>query len=66
MRPASARIAHGLVVLLATVTLTFVVNDVLPTDPARMVAGAQARPAEVEKVISVRKKTAAPGAVRTS
>lgn len=47
---ASARIAHGLVVLLATVTLTFVVNDVLPTDPARMVAGAQARPAEVEKV----------------
>jgi peptide/nickel transport system permease protein len=47
---AAARIAHGLVVLGATVTLTFVVNDVLPTDPARMVAGAQARPAEVEKV----------------
>lgn len=44
------RLVHGLAVLFATVTLAFVVNDVLPTDPARMVAGAQARPAEVAKI----------------
>ncbi len=44
------RLAHGAAVLFATVTLAFLVNDVLPSDPARMVAGAQARPAEVAKV----------------
>lgn len=44
------RASHGLAVLFATVTLAFLVNDVLPSDPARMVAGAQARPAEVAKV----------------
>ena len=50
IRSSTKRLSHGLAVLFATVTLAFLVNDVLPTDPARMVAGAQARPAEVEKV----------------
>lgn len=50
IRAAFTRMMHGLAVLFATVTLAFLVNDVVPSDPARMVAGAQARPAEVEKV----------------
>jgi len=44
------RLAHGLVVLFATVTLAFFLNEVVPSDPARMVAGAQARAEDVEKV----------------
>ncbi|HQY62994.1 MAG: ABC transporter permease [Myxococcales bacterium] len=47
---AARRAAHGFAVLFATATLAFLVNDVLPSDPARMVAGAQARPAEVAKI----------------
>jgi peptide/nickel transport system permease protein len=31
-------------------TIAFVVNDVLPSDPARMVAGPQARPADVARI----------------
>ena len=50
IRKVGKRLLYGLAVLFATVTLAFLVNDVLPSDPARMVAGAQARPAEVEKV----------------
>ncbi|MBX3192503.1 MAG: ABC transporter permease [Labilithrix sp.] len=44
------RLLWGLIVVWATLSLAFVVNSVLPSDPARMVAGPQARPAEVEKV----------------
>lgn len=49
-RTLARRVAHGLVVLFATVTLAFVLDEVVPSDPARMVAGAQARAEDVEKV----------------
>ncbi len=49
-RTLARRLAHGLVVLFATVTLAFFLNEVVPSDPARMVAGAQARAEDVEKV----------------
>jgi peptide/nickel transport system permease protein len=45
-----ARIARGIALVAAVVTLTFFVNAVLPSDPARMVAGPQARPADVAKI----------------
>ena len=48
------RLARKLVwavfVIWAVVSLTFVVNNVLPSDPARMVAGPQARPADVARI----------------
>jgi peptide/nickel transport system permease protein len=44
------RLAWSLVVIWATVTLAFVVNNALPSDPARMVAGPQARPQDVERI----------------
>ncbi len=34
----------------AVVSLTFAVNNLVPGDPARMVAGVQARPADVERI----------------
>jgi peptide/nickel transport system permease protein len=40
----------ALCVVWAVTTLAFVVNNVLPTDPARMVAGPQARPADVARI----------------
>lgn len=45
-----ARLARGIALVAAVVTLTFFVNAVLPSDPARMVAGPQARPADVAKI----------------
>ena len=49
-----ARVARRLVwaifVVWATVTLAFLVNHALPSDPARMVAGPQARPQDVERI----------------
>lgn len=50
MRQVGRRLLWAVFVIWATVTLAFVVNNVLPSDPARMVAGPQARPKEVEKV----------------
>lgn len=44
------RLAWCFLVVWATTTLTFIVNHALPSDPARMVAGPQARPAEVRKI----------------
>jgi len=44
------RLAWALFVVWAVVTITFFVESVLPSDPARMVAGAQARPADVERI----------------
>jgi peptide/nickel transport system permease protein len=44
------RVAWALVVVWLVVTATFVVNNVLPSDPARMVAGLQARPADVARI----------------
>jgi peptide/nickel transport system permease protein len=49
-----ARIARRLVwavfVIWATVTLAFVVSHTLPSDPARMVAGPQARPQDIARI----------------
>lgn len=44
------RLASSLFVLWAVVTLTFLVNHALPSDPARMIAGQQAPPAAVAKI----------------
>lgn len=44
------RVAWAMFVIWAVVSLTFVVNNVLPSDPARMVAGPQSRPQDVERI----------------
>jgi peptide/nickel transport system permease protein len=44
------RFGWSLFVVWAVVSIAFAVNNLLPGDPARMVAGAQARPADVAKV----------------
>lgn len=44
------RLGLSLLVLWSVVTLAFVINHVLPGDPARLMAGPQARPADVEKI----------------
>jgi len=44
------RLAWALFVVWATTSLAFVVNNVLPSDPARMVAGPQARPQDVARI----------------
>jgi peptide/nickel transport system permease protein len=50
IRRALARIGWAVVVIWAVVTLAFVLNEVLPSDPARMVAGPQAREQELARV----------------
>lgn len=50
IRRLARRLAWGLFVVWATVTLAFLVNNALPADPARMVAGPQARPQDVERI----------------
>jgi peptide/nickel transport system permease protein len=49
-RAAAKRLLHFVFVVWATVTLTFVAANVLPSDPARMVAGPQARPQDVARI----------------
>ncbi len=44
------RLAWALVIIWATTTLAFVVTNALPSDPARMIAGPQARPQDVERL----------------
>ncbi len=44
------RFAWALFVIWATVSLAFLVNHALPSDPARMIAGQQAPPAAVAKI----------------
>lgn len=44
------RAGWTLFVLFAVVSLTFLVNHVLPGDPARVIAGPQARPADVARI----------------
>jgi peptide/nickel transport system permease protein len=44
------RIGWSLVVVWVVVSLTFAINELLPGDPARMVAGQQARPADVARI----------------
>lgn len=45
-----ARLASMLLVLWGVVTMTFVVNYALPGDPARAIAGPQARPADLVQI----------------
>lgn len=49
-RRVAKRLAWSLVVVWATVTIAFLVNNALPSDPARMIAGQQAPAAAVAKV----------------
>jgi peptide/nickel transport system permease protein len=44
------RAGWAVVVVWAVVSLAFAVNNLVPGDPARMVAGAQARPADVDRI----------------
>jgi peptide/nickel transport system permease protein len=44
------RLVWAVFVVWATVTLAFVVSHALPSDPARMVAGAQARPQDIARI----------------
>ena len=50
MRLLLRRLGWSVFVVWAVVSIAFVVNNLLPGDPARMVAGAQARPADVERI----------------
>ena len=44
IRHVGRRLAWAVFVVWAVTSLTFVINNVIPSDPARMVAGPQARP----------------------
>lgn len=44
------RLATALVVVCAVISLAFAVEELLPGDPARMAAGAQARPADIAHI----------------
>ena len=50
MRHLLRRLGWSVFVVWGVVSIAFVVNTFLPGDPARMVAGAQARPADVERI----------------
>jgi peptide/nickel transport system permease protein len=50
LRRVARKLGWALLVIWAVVSLTFVINTVLPSDPARMVAGPQARPADVARI----------------
>lgn len=50
MRRLARRLGASLLVLWGVVTLAFVINFALPGDPARIIAGPQARPADVARI----------------
>ncbi len=50
MKRLLSRLGWGLFVVWCVVSITFFVENLLPGDPARMVAGAQARPADVARI----------------
>jgi peptide/nickel transport system permease protein len=50
MRRLGRRLAWSALVVWAVVSITFAINNLLPGDPARMVAGPQARPADVARI----------------
>jgi peptide/nickel transport system permease protein len=50
IRRLAQRLAWAVFVVWATATIAFVTSSVLPSDPARMVAGPQARPQDVERI----------------
>ncbi|MGH7294065.1 MAG: ABC transporter permease, partial [Polyangiaceae bacterium] len=50
MMRALRRLGWSLFVVWAVVSIAFAVNDLVPGDPARMIAGAQARAADVDRI----------------
>jgi peptide/nickel transport system permease protein len=50
VRQLGKRLVWSVFIVWAVVSLTFVINNVLPTDPARMIAGPQSRPQDVERI----------------
>jgi len=50
MKQLGKRLVWAVFVIWAVVSLVFVINNVLPSDPARMVAGPQSRPQDVERI----------------
>jgi len=50
VRYLARRLLWAVLVVWAVTTLAFVVNNVVPNDPARMIAGPQARPQDVETI----------------
>ncbi|MDF2693957.1 MAG: Dipeptide transport system permease protein DppB [Labilithrix sp.] len=50
MKRVISRLVWAVFVIWATVSLAFLVNHALPSDPARMIAGQQAPPAAVERI----------------
>ncbi len=50
VKAALRRLAYVVFVVWAAVTLSFIASNVLPSDPARMVAGPQARPEDVARI----------------
>jgi peptide/nickel transport system permease protein len=50
MRQLGKRLVWAVFVIWAVVSLTFVINNVIPTDPARMVAGPQTPPQDVDRI----------------
>ncbi len=50
MKQLGKRLVWAMFVIWAVVSLTFVIDNVLPSDPARMVAGPQSRPQDVERI----------------
>jgi peptide/nickel transport system permease protein len=47
---AARRVGSAIVVVWLVVSATFLVNNILPSDPARMIAGPQARPGDVARI----------------
>jgi peptide/nickel transport system permease protein len=50
LRRISSRLAWSVFTIWAVITLTFFINQSLPADPARAIAGPQARPADVARI----------------
>jgi len=50
MRRAAWRLLSSLVVIWIVLTTAFLIHHALPSDPARSIAGPQARPADVERI----------------
>jgi peptide/nickel transport system permease protein len=50
MKQLGKRLVWAVFIIWAVVSLTFVIDNVIPSDPARMVAGPQSRPEDVERI----------------
>ncbi|WP_394838380.1 ABC transporter permease [Pendulispora rubella] len=50
MKRLAGRLVWAIAIVWAVTTLAFFINNVIPSDPARMVAGPAARPADIERL----------------